>query len=43
MKLFKKLIFIFLSIGALIYCDGMAATYTAFIEDGPIVYIGKVD
>ena len=42
MKLFKKLIFIFLSIGALISCDGMDATYKEFIE-GPIVYIGKVD
>ena len=36
MKLFKKLIFIFLSIGALISCE-------EFIEEGPIVYIGKVD
>ena len=43
MKLFKKLIFIFLSIGALISCDGMDATYKEFIEEGPIVYIGKVD
>ena len=38
MKLFKKLIFIFLSIGALISCDGMDATYKEFIEEGPIVY-----
>lgn len=36
MKLFKKLIFIFLSIGALISCDGMDATYKEFIEEGPI-------
>ena len=43
MKLFKKLIFLFLSIGALISCDGMDATYKEFIEEGPIVYIGKVD
>lgn len=41
MKLFKKLIFIFLSIGALISCDGMNATYKEFIEEGPIVYIGN--
>ena len=24
-------------------CDGMDATYTDFIKDGPIVYIGKAD
>ena len=39
MKLFKKLIFIFLSIGALISCDGMDATYKEFIEEGPIVWL----
>lgn len=43
MKLFKKLTLVFLFIGTLVSCDGMDATYKEFIEDGPIVYIGKVD
>lgn len=43
MKLFKNLALVFLSIGTLLSCDGMDATYKEFIEEGPIVYIGKVD
>lgn len=43
MRLLKNLTLIFLFIGALASCDGMDATYKEFIEDGPIVYIGKVD
>lgn len=43
MKLFKNLTLTFLLIGTLASCDGMDATYKEFIEDGPIVYIGKVD
>lgn len=43
MKLFKNLFLVFLFIGSLVSCDGMDATYKEFIEDGPIVYIGKVD
>lgn len=41
MKLFKKLIFIFLSIGALISCDGMDATYKEFIEEGLLYILEK--
>lgn len=43
MKQFKNLTLAFLFIGILVSCDGMDATYKEFIEDGPIVYIGKVD
>lgn len=43
MKLIKSLIIIFFISGALMSCDGMDATYKEFMEDGPIVYIGKVD
>ena len=42
MKLFKKLIFIFLSIGALISCDGMDATYKEFIEEGILKPINAI-
>ena len=43
MRLLKNLTLVLLFIGALASCDGMDATYKEFIEDGPIVYIGKVD
>lgn len=43
MRLFNKLVLIFLFIGTLVSCDGMDATYKEFNENGPIVYIGKVD
>ena len=43
MRLFKNFALVFLFIGTLASCDGMDATYKEFIEEGPIVYIGKVD
>lgn len=43
MRLFKNLTLVFLFMGTLASCDGMDATYKEFIEEGPIVYIGKVD
>lgn len=43
MRLFKNLTLVLLFIGTLVSCDTMDATYKEFIEDGPIVYIGKVD
>ena len=43
MRLFKNFALVFLFIGTLASCDGMDATYKEFIEEGPIVYIGRVD
>lgn len=43
MKILRDLIILVSFVGGLASCDGMDATYKEFIEDGPIVYIGKVD
>lgn len=46
MKEFKrkmKYLFVWLVPFVVMSCDGMDAYYKEFIEDGPIIYIGKVD
>lgn len=43
MKRVKNIAILLTMIGGLASCDGMDAHYKEFTEEGPIVYIGKVD